>query len=81
MSSIHVRNLEPWVVEMLRDQAKRAGCNNLESYLRNHLREEAMRPRREWAERLRARREELFQKYGLFSDSAALIRQDRDERG
>ena len=77
MSSIHVRNLEPWVVEMLRDQAQRAGCSSLESYLRD----EAMRPRREWAEKLRARREEMFQKYGLFSDSAELIRQDRDERG
>jgi plasmid stability protein len=80
MSSIHVRNLEPWVIDMLRDQAQRAGCS-LEGYLRERLREEAMRKRREWAEKLRARRAELFQKYGLFSDSAELIRQDRDERG
>jgi hypothetical protein len=80
MSEIRVRNLEPWVVEMLRDQAQRAGCS-LEGFLRERLREEAMRKRLEWAEKLRARREELFQKYGLFSDSAELIRQDRDERG
>jgi hypothetical protein len=80
MSEIRVRNLEPWVVEMLRDQAQRAGCS-LEGFLRERLREEAMRKRLEWAEKLRVRREELFQKYGLFSDSAELIRQDRDERG
>ena len=80
MSEIRVRNLEPWVVEFLRDQAQHAGCS-LEGYLRERLRDEAMRTRRAWAERLRARREELLQKYGLFSDSAELIRQDRDERG
>lgn len=81
MSAIHVRNLEPWVVEMLRDQAQRAGCSSLESYLRDHLRDEAMRPRREWAAKLKARQDEFRQKYGVLSDSAELIRQDRDERG
>ena len=33
MSEVPVRNLEPWVVEMLRDQAQRAGCS-LEGFLR-----------------------------------------------
>lgn len=80
MSSVHVRNLEPWVVEMLRDQAQRAGCS-LEGYLRERLREEAMRKRREWAAKLKARQDEFRQKYGVLSDSAELIRQDRDERG
>jgi hypothetical protein len=61
MSEVRVRNLQRWVVEMLRDQAKRAGYGNLESYLRERLSDEALRPRREWAEKLRARREELFQ--------------------
>lgn len=81
MTSIHVRNLESWVVDMLRDQAKRAGCSSLEGYLREHLRDEAIRPRREWAARLKARQDEFRQKYGVLSDSAELIRQDRDERG
>lgn len=80
MSSIYVRNLEPWVVEMLRDQAQRAGCS-LEGYLRNRLRDEAMRKRREWSAKLKARQDEFRQKYGVLSDSAELIRQDRDERG
>ncbi|MCI0459642.1 MAG: hypothetical protein L0Z62_22050 [Gemmataceae bacterium] len=80
MAEVRVRNLEPWVVEFLRDQARHAGCS-LEGFLRQHLREEAMRTRKEWADRLRGRRDELFQKYGLFSDSAELIRQEREERG
>jgi hypothetical protein len=80
MSEVRVRKLEPWVVEFLRDQARLAG-DNLESYLRKRLRDEAMRTRREWAARLRARQEEFRQKYGVLGDSAELIRQDRDERG
>lgn len=80
MSEVRVRNLEPWVVDMLRDQAQRAG-DSLEGYLRDHLRDEAMRPRREWAAKLKARQDEFRQKYGVLSDSAELIRQDRDERG
>ena len=77
---MRVRNLKPWVVEMLRDQAQRAGCS-LEGYLRDRLREEAMRKRLEWAAKLKARQDEFRQKYGVLSDSAELIRQDRDERG
>jgi hypothetical protein len=80
MSEIRVRNLEPWVVEMLRDQAQHAGCS-LEGFLRERLREEAMRKRLEWAARLKARQDEFRRKYGVLSDSAELIRQDRDERG
>jgi hypothetical protein len=80
MSEVRVRNLEPWVVEFLRDQAQHAGTNH-EAYLRERLREEAMRKRREWAERLKAHQDQFRQKYGVLSDSAALIREDRDERG
>jgi hypothetical protein len=81
MAEVHVRKLEPWVVEMLRDQARHAGYKNLESYLRERLREEALRKRREFAARLEARQAEFRQKHGLVSDSAELIRQDREERG
>jgi hypothetical protein len=80
MSEVRVRNLEPWVVDMLRDQAQRAGYS-LEGYLRERLRDEALRKRREWAGKLKARQDEYRHKYGVLSDSAELIRQDRDERG
>ncbi len=81
MSEVRVRHLESWVVEALRDQAQRAGYNSLEGYLRERLREEAMRKRREWAARLKARQDAFREKYGVLSDNAELIRQDRDERG
>jgi hypothetical protein len=81
MSEIRVRNLEPWVVEFLRDQAQHAGYDSLAGFLRERLRDEALRTRREWAAKLKARQDEFRQKYGVLSDSAALIRQDRDERG
>ncbi len=80
MSEVRIRNLPDDVKAMLKRQAVSQG-QNLEAYLRGVLCEQAFRKRREWADRLKELRNELYQKYGLFSDSAALIRQDRDERG
>jgi hypothetical protein len=81
MSEVRVRNLESWVVDFLRDRAKAEGHQHLESFLREHLREEALRKRREWATRLKAQQDEFRRKYGVLSDSTAGIHQDRDERG
>jgi len=81
MAAIHVRNLEPWVVDMLRDQARHAGYKNLEGFLRERLRMEAMRKRLALADELEAWQNECRVKHGLVSDSAELIRQDREERG
>ncbi len=39
-----------------------------------------MRPKRQLADELRTMRGELRDKYGTFSDSAAVIREMRDER-
>ncbi len=80
MAEVRVRNLEPWVVEFLRDQARHSG-RSLESYLRQHLREEAMRNRLAFADTLEARQAEFRAKFGVLSDSSELIRQDREERG
>jgi hypothetical protein len=81
MAAVHVRHLESWVVDMLRDQARHAGYPSLEGYLREHLRAEAMRKRLEFVARLEAHQEEFRRRHGLVSDSAELIRQDREERG
>jgi plasmid stability protein len=80
MAEVRVRNLPEDIKLMLKDQASRQG-QNLEMYLRDVLSEQALRRRREWADRLKAQRDELHAKYGLFSDSATLIRDDRDARG
>jgi antitoxin FitA len=80
MTELRIRNVDPWIVESLRLRA-RANGKSLEGELRELLRLEAMRPKERMAEEMRLMREELREKYGTFSDSAALIREDRDARG
>jgi plasmid stability protein len=80
MTEVRIRNVDDWVVESLRLRARSKG-QSLEGALRDLLRQEAMRPKLELADQLREMREELRKKYGTFSDSAALIREDRDSRG
>ncbi len=80
MAEVRVRNLEDWVVSELRARAKRHG-NSLEGELREVLKEEVLRPKREAATELRALRDELEQRVGLMSDSTVGIREDRDRRG
>jgi antitoxin FitA len=80
MTEVRIRNVDSWVVESLRLRAKTKGTT-LETELRELLRQEAMRPKLELGDELRRMREELRAKHGLFSDSAAVIREMRDERG
>lgn len=80
MTEVRIRNVDEWVVESLRHRA-RANGQSLEGALRDLLRQEAMRPKLELAQRLRQMRGELHQKYGTFSDSTALLREERDARG
>jgi plasmid stability protein len=80
MTDVRVRNLDDWIVDSLRLQARAHG-NSLEGELRELLRQHAIRPKTELAEELRSLRTELGPKSGKFSDSAEIIRQIRDERG
>jgi plasmid stability protein len=80
MTEVRVRNVDNWIVESLRLRAKANG-KSLEAALRELLREEAMRPKRELRNELHRMRDVLSEKYGSFSDSATLIREDRDSRG
>jgi plasmid stability protein len=80
MADVRIRNLPDDIKMMLKDEAARRG-QNLEAYLREVLSEQALSKRRAWADQLRVMRQELFEKYGLFSDSAAIIREERDARG
>jgi plasmid stability protein len=80
MTEVRIRNVDDWVVESLRLRARSKG-KSLEAALRDLLQQEAMRPKLDLANDLREMREALRQKYGTFSDSAALIREDRDSRG
>jgi len=80
MGDIRVRKLDDWVVGWFRSQAKHHG-RSLEGELREVLTEAAMRRKQEVSAELRADLRAFQKKYGLFSDSAELIREDRDARG
>ncbi len=80
MTEVRVRDVDDWIVTTLRQQAKAQG-QTLEASVRELLRNEAMRRKQARVEELRAMQEELRQKYGTFSDSAALIREERERRG
>ena len=80
MTEVRLRNVDDWVVEWHRHQAKLEG-KSLENELCQVLTEAALAKKRELATEMRAGLEELRSKYGTFSDSAAIIREDRDHRG
>ena len=80
MSELRIRKLEEWVTDALRARARRH-ARSLEEELRVLLREDVLREKKALAERAAARLEKVREKYGTFSDSAVLIREDRDARG
>jgi plasmid stability protein len=80
MAEVRVRKLEDWVVGWFRSQAKQHG-QSLEGELRQTLTEAVRRHKQEIADELRAELKELEARYGIFPDSASLIREDRDSRG
>jgi plasmid stability protein len=80
MGDSRVRKLEDWVVGWFRAQAKQHG-RSLEGELRETLTEAVLRRKKEVATEMRADLQELEDKYGLFSDSAEIIREMRDARG
>jgi antitoxin FitA len=80
MTELRIRKLEDWTVAALRARARRHG-HSLEKELRILLREDVLREKKALAERAAARLDKLRQKYGTLSDSAPLIREDRDKRG
>lgn len=80
MGDVRVRKLADEVVAQLKARAKRNG-HSLEAELRGILTVEAFRPYEEWTEKLANLRQELRNEYGKFSDSTAIIREERDRLG
>jgi plasmid stability protein len=78
MAEVKVRRLDDRVVEHHRRNASKAG-RSLEEELRRVLTDAALAKRRAWAERLRALRKEMHERYGQLPDSTPLIRAERDE--
>lgn len=80
MKELRIRNVDDWVVEWHRSQAKRDG-KSLEGELRQILTDSALASKRALAAELRVGLDELRSQGRAFSDSAKLIREDRDARG
>jgi plasmid stability protein len=80
MADIRVRNLDENIVAQLKDRARMHG-RSLEGELRDVLIELATGPRREAAEHAAQLREAIKAESGILTDSAPLIRDDRDHRG
>ena len=80
MADIRVRNLDENIVAQLKDQARLHG-RSLEGELRDVLIELATRPRREAADQADQLRAAIRSESGFLTDSAPLIREDRDHRG
>lgn len=80
MTEWRIFNVEEWIDESLRASADSKG-NGLEGELRERRREDSLRPNEALADQLRRMRGELRDRHSRFSDSAGLIREDRDGRG
>jgi plasmid stability protein len=80
MTEVRIRNVEEWVVEFHRQQAKRDG-RTLEGELRDLLKKAALERKQAVAEEIRADLEEMRTKYGVFPSSTAAIREERERRG
>ncbi len=77
MAQINVRNLDDWIVAAFRELAQQHG-RSLEAEVRDILRTEALRTRKEIADELRQLREQMAEQYGPLHDSTAVIRAMRD---
>jgi plasmid stability protein len=80
MTDVRIRNVDDWIVEWHRHQAKRKG-RSLENELRQVITDAALAKKHAIAQEMRAGLDELRSKYGLMSDSTVGIREDRDRRG
>ncbi len=80
MPDVKVRKLPEWVVAAHKSRAKHSG-RSLEEELRRLLTAAALAPQQDLPRRAAALRQRLRRKYGVLSDSAAQIREDREARG
>ncbi|MGH7242369.1 MAG: FitA-like ribbon-helix-helix domain-containing protein [Phycisphaerales bacterium] len=77
MGEVRIRNLEEEVVQALKAQAQRHGIS-FESELRQLLTDAAWRPRRQMVKELRKLQAKIRAEVGILSDSAPIIRAQRD---
>ncbi len=76
MAQIKARNIDDWVVDVLKDKATRSGCS-LEQYLRHLLKEAALDDQLQFAKEQMAFLGRSAEKFGTLPDSTEGIREDR----
>ncbi len=80
MTEVRIRHVDDWVIEWHKTQAKLDG-KTLETELRQVLTAAALERKRAIAQEMRASLETFGASGRIFSDSAAIIREDRDRHG
>jgi plasmid stability protein len=80
MAELRIRNVEPWIVENLRTLARDHG-HSMEEEIKDLLRDKAIERKQKMVAEMQTLIDDMRAKYGELSDSAVLIREDRDERG
>lgn len=80
MPDVRVRGVDKDLVHLLKEQAQRLG-KGWQDFLHDALHDVAVRPRREWAQRLAEHREAIRKVHGVLPDSTPAIREDRDRLG
>ncbi|MEZ6104433.1 MAG: hypothetical protein R3E01_36310 [Pirellulaceae bacterium] len=80
MAQIKVRDLDDWIVNVLRDHALSSG-NSLEQHLRDVLKNAALANQKSFAAQQLEHLAAFKQKHGIIADSTPDIRQDREQHG
>jgi len=79
MADVKIRKLPDWVLTHFQSLARQAG-HSTEEELRDLLTETVLRAQWEFADEADRIRQELFEKHGVFSESAEIIREGCDQR-
>jgi plasmid stability protein len=79
MTELRIRNVDEWIVDIHRHNAKQNGVS-LESEIKRILCDAAFEKRRATAKKLKELRDEMREKYGEFPSSVGYIRDMREGR-
>ncbi|MCE9565978.1 MAG: hypothetical protein K8U57_28475 [Planctomycetes bacterium] len=79
MTEVRLRNVEPWVVEVIRQIAKRKN-RSTEEEIKAQLFALASREKSDLLAELRIARDDQLAKHGVLPDSSTGIREERESR-
>ena len=77
MPELRIRNVEPWIVEVYRDKARKHGLT-MEREIRDTLARLAVQEMTDFLTELRQARTHQREKYGVLADSTPAMLADRE---